>query len=143
MWGWYGREGCRDGGREGTAASSERNGAGAAKEGNAAMGKWHGEDQHACFPCYNTTSPPSPLAAFVAATASSSTPPPPIHLRISVALLAPKAFFGHGFFDARAPQRGSMNYSGTAYSEEWAREAAVHGQPYRPTWRSWSLGSWR
>ena len=64
---------------------------------------------------------------FVAATAASSTPPPPIHLRISVALLAPKAFFGHGFFDARAPQRGSMDYTGTAYSEEWAREAAVHG----------------
>ena len=39
----------------------------------------------------------SPLAAFVAATASSSTPPPPIHLRISVALLAPKAFLTTAF----------------------------------------------
>ena len=39
----------------------------------------------------------SPLAAFVAATASSSTPPPPIHLRISVALLAPKAFLATAF----------------------------------------------
>ena len=34
---------------------------------------------------------------FVAATAASSTPPPPIHLRISVALLAPKAFLATAF----------------------------------------------
>ena len=83
-------EGCREGGREITAASSKRNGAGAARKGNAAKGKWHGEDQHAC---YNTTF----FAAFVAATASSPTPPPPIHLRISVALLAPKAFLATAF----------------------------------------------
>ena len=126
MWGlvW---EGCREGVREGTAASSEQNGAGAAREGNAAMGKWHGEDQHACFPCYNTTSPPSPLAAFcrrhcriLDATAAHS-------LTYLGRVVGAQSFFGHGFFDARAPQRGSMDYTGTAYSEEWAREAAVHG----------------
>ena len=61
--------------------------------------------------------------------------PPPPHLDATAAhsftclghVVGAQSFFGHGFFDAGAPQRGSMNYSGTAYSEEWAREAAVHG----------------
>ena len=97
-------EGCREGGREGTAASSERSGAGAAREGNAAMGKRHGEDQHACFPCYNTT---SPLAArrlcrrhrlILDATAAHS-------FTYLGRVVGAQSFFGHGFFDAGAPQR--------------------------------------
>ena len=85
-------EDCREGSREGTAASSERNGAGAAREGNAAMGKWHGEAQHACFPCYNYC-----LRRLCRRHRLISTPPPPIHLRVSVTLLAPKAFLATAF----------------------------------------------
>ena len=44
-----------------------------------------------------------------------------------------RSFFGHGFFDAGAPQRGSTDYTGTAYSEEWAKGGRA--------W-AWGHGTW-
>ena len=70
---------------------------------------------------------PTFFAALVAATASFLTPPPPIHLRISVTLLAPKAFLATAFFDAGAPQRGSMMVTLEQHTPRSGQKAAVHG----------------
>ena len=97
MWGlvW---EGCREGGREGIQQRrASRTGQGQQGKG---MRRWgSGMARINTRVSLATTllrhlrrSPP-----FVAATAASSTPPPPIHLRISVALLAPKAFLATAF----------------------------------------------
>ena len=91
-------EGCREGGREGT-QQRRASGTGQGQQGKG-MRRWgSGMGRISTRVSLATTllrhlrrSPP-----FVAATASSSTPPPPIHLRISVALLAPKAFLATAF----------------------------------------------
>ena len=57
---------------------------------------------HSC--CNMTSQVRTKFAAFVAAIASSSTPPPLNLIRISVAFVGAQSFFGHGFFDARAPR---------------------------------------
>ena len=94
-WGWYGRAAEREVGR---VQQRRASGAGRGQQGKG-MRRWGSGMAriNTRVSLATTLLRRSPLAAFVAATASSSTPPPPIHLRISVALLAPKAFLATAF----------------------------------------------